>query len=63
MSDDERTRLEREIAERKARLEELRAPMTPSEAAELARTDPDEFNRRFEAAEASGGGYLTDEEE
>jgi len=49
MSDDEITRLEREIAERTQRLQELRKPMGRDEARELARTDPDEFNRRADS--------------
>jgi len=59
MSDDEITRLEREIAERTQRLQELRKPMSRDEARELARTDPDEFNRRADSglvpASALGG--------
>lgn len=54
MSDTEEERLEREIAERRSRLDELQAQMTRSEAAELARSDPDEFNRRLDASLRAG---------
>ncbi len=49
MSDDEITRLEHEIAERTERLQALKKPMTPAEMRELARNDPDAFNRRVDA--------------
>jgi len=49
MSDDEIIRLEREIAEKTARLQALKQPMSLAETRELARTDPDEFNRRADA--------------
>lgn len=49
MTEDEQARLEREIAERLQRLEALKKPMTPAETRELARTDPEAFNRRVDA--------------
>jgi len=52
ITEDEQARLEREIAERLQRLEALKKPMTPAETRELARTDPDEFNRRVD------GGFV-----
>ena len=59
MSDDEITRLEREIAERTQRLQELRKPMSRDEARELAAADPDAFNAKVDAglvpAAALGG--------
>ena len=59
MTETETERLMREIAERTERLQELRKPMSRDEVRELARTDPDEFNRRADAglvpASALGG--------
>lgn len=49
MTETEEQRLEREIAERTERLAALKKPMTRDEARELARSDPDEFNRRADA--------------
>lgn len=59
---DEIARLESEIAEREQRLEALTAPMSRDEAAELARTNPGEFNTRYEAARAAGRSYLKGED-
>lgn len=63
MSETEEQRLEREIAERLAALDALRAPMTRAEAAELARSNPDEFNRRVDAIVAAGGAWLKEDDE
>lgn len=49
MSDHEITQLEREIAERVERLNALKKPMTAAELRQLAKDDPIEFNRRFDA--------------
>ena len=45
MTETETERLEREIAERQERLEQLDTPQTIEAAAELARTDPAAFDR------------------
>ena len=59
MTETEEERLAREIAERQERLKEIKTIKTPAEARELARTDPDEFNRRADSglvpASALGG--------
>lgn len=54
MSDDNESRLEREIADREAELNELRAQPYESieAAAEAARSDPEAFNTRFDALTA-----------
>jgi hypothetical protein len=52
------------IAEASVELRELEdGPLSVEEAAELARTDPAAFNRRFDAALRSGGrAYLITKE-
>lgn len=44
MSDDEATRLRREIRERQERLEQLEVPQDREAARRLAKHDPDRFN-------------------
>lgn len=60
---DEQADLEAEILERQERLRDLRtSPMTSAEASELARSDPDAFNERFEACQRAGRPAITKEE-
>jgi len=47
--EDERARLRSEIDERRARIDELSAPMTHDEARALALADPDAFNAKVDA--------------
>jgi hypothetical protein len=63
MPDDIAT-LEAEILERQERLHDLKtSPMTPAEAAELARSDPDAFNARYEACQRAGRNPVTYKED
>lgn len=57
---DDVLQLEAEIEARQARIRALKSkPMTSAEAGRLAKEDPAEFNRRFEAAKQAGKNPIT----
>jgi len=57
---DDVLQLEAEIEARQARIRALKSkPMTSAEAGRLAKEDPTEFNRRFEAAKEAGRNPIT----
>lgn len=62
-SKDEVQRLEAEVAEREQRLQALKAPMSVTEAGDLARDDPDTFNRRYDAAKRAGRQPIVNDKE
>jgi hypothetical protein len=54
--------LEGELEEKQQRLRDLKSqPMTPEEAQRLAREEPDEFNRRYDAALRAGRPLIAKE--
>lgn len=59
---DEIAMLEEELTEKQQRLADLKAaPMTPTEAERLAADDPNEFNRRYDAALRAGKPVIAKE--